>query len=186
MTEELKKEYFKKNILETLSENLPFSEIFSNFDDNFLKGINSFEDYINFNSNSHEYKNGENLTKKTKKKIEEIEPNDFDNLLNNQDTTCVTSHNLMNDVFQINEKEECRNNQALEFIEVDMEFLNDLMENIGFKNPYLKLDNDINWKIHIPNYLSVKNFLSFNKSDSQIVDTMCEEAVIFFYIFYFI
>ena len=89
--------------------------------------------------------------------------------LNNNDT------NLMDDIFlfQSNNNVSIANNLA----EIDEEYLNKLSEQCTFKNPYLKLDNEINWKIEQPNFNKNKNFIKNQNSLSQNHFKMCEEAV---------
>lgn len=195
MDDKTKKEYFKKFIIDPLSDSLPFTQIFSNFDDNlFTENPSSFAEYINFDLGELNAKEKKASVRKSKLKgeanIAENLPDQVDltvlenlfegsdinlNLNNNNDT------NLLNDVFLIQDN----NNYFIpnDLVEVDLEYLNKLVENYTFKNPYLKLDNEINWKIDLPNFNTNKNSFKNKNSQSQNHAKMCGEAVINFYLF---
>jgi len=177
---------------------MPFSQIFNNFEDNlFTENPSSFAEYIDFDF-------GDMLNPKEKKasasmrklkliseeanipenySSEQVDLNLFDdsdsnynlNIKKEQDT------DLLNDVFLIQDNN--NNNNFLlsnDLVEVDLEYLNKLVHDYHFKNPYLKLDNEINWKIEQPNPKTNKSssFVKTQNSQSQTLAKMCEEAVI--------
>jgi len=187
--EKTKKEYFKKFIIEPLSDSLPFSQLFNNsFEDNiFSENLDSFANYIDFNIGDTDLNKKENKisAKKTKAKEEiakaEIsnEPLDmqiFDDNFDNPNFNLSSSDNtLLNDVFGL---QRINNEFNTEIVEFDEEYLNSLTKNFIFRSPHLKLDEDIHWKIEIPNYNINKNSLKANYTNSQNHSKMCEDAVI--------
>lgn len=199
MTNDQIKEYFQKYVLEPLSQALPYDEICNYFEDNFINDeTNSFMDIINYGALDN-IKENKKSVRKTKTKGEmEIEPDPFvineldKNMFNNHETSNLFNiENLQNDIFLQNNETLINldhhfnfQNKFMEFVEMDRDYFASLMENVNLKNPYLKLDNDINWKIEIPDYIFKKSLLNVN-TQSQASSKITEEAVIYIIFLYF-
>lgn len=166
---------------------MPFTQIFNNFEDNlFTENPSSFAEYIEFDLGDSNAKEKKASIRKSKVKLEVNNPqnlpelidiNALDNMfdgtqsnlnLNNNDT------NLLDDVFL-----QHKNNNLIlnELVEVDEELLNKSSKDYTFKNPNLRLDNEINWKIDHPNFNTNQNTLKYQSSQSQNHAKMCEGAV---------
>ena len=188
LDDKIKKEYFKKFIIEPLSDSFPFTQIFNNLEDNlFTENPSSFAEYIDFDLGDSRTNEKKASMRKSKLKAEvnnsenlayQVDLSALDNLFDGSDYNLILNNNdtnLINDVFLMQDN----NNNFIfnDLVEVDQEYLNKLLENYNFKNPYLKLDNEINWKIEHPNFNNNRNSLKNQSSQSQYHAKMCGEAV---------